>query len=177
MTERTIGETTTGAETTVDTGITTTSSALSTTTTMRKTTSPSTSTKSQTQTTSTTPVSVPNPTVKPTTGSTAPTLSVAQKRDQVGFGYYRMGSIEDGLLEAIEEEAAKGHMNVYMTGMAPYNFQNALTMLRKVKEVGGMTWLGIAETAFLFTQPVKVIDRRYRLACWRHWTRSLPRDT
>lgn len=129
-------------------------------TTAETTTLPSGTCPTQTTTApSAAPVSRPAPTAATTkTPVTAAPMTAAQKRDQVGFGFYRMGSIEDGLLEAIEEEAAKGHINTYMTGMAPYNFNNALIMLHKVKEVGGMTWLGIAETAFLFTQPAQLIE-------------------
>ena len=114
----------------------------------------------QTTTAPTSTASVPNPTAAETQAP-APTAvppTGLQKRDQIGFGFYRMGSLADGLLEAIEEEAAKGHINTYLTGMAPYNFNDALIMLHKVKDIGGMTWLGIAETAFLFAQPVKLID-------------------
>ena len=83
--------------------------------------------------------------------TTAPQTTVPP-RDRVGFGYYRMGDPKSGALEEMEKEAAKGHINTYQLSMAPYNFQDTLTQLEKVKELNGMAWLGIAETIFIFAQ-------------------------
>lgn len=79
------------------------------------------------------------------------------QQNKVGFGYYRMGSVDTGLLEALEEEFSKGHINTYITGMAPYSFADTVTVLKKLQALGGKSWLGIAETAFLFARPVQLV--------------------
>lgn len=76
----------------------------------------------------------------------------------IGFGYYRMGSVETGVLNTLEAEFAKGHLNTYITGLAPYLLADTQKVLRKLKELGGRAWLGIAETAFIFSRPVRMSD-------------------
>ena len=80
------------------------------------------------------------------------------QQNGAGFGYYRMGSVETGLLEALDEEFSKGHINTYITGMAPGYFQDTVAVLQKIRKRGGRVWVGIAETVFVFTRPVQIVE-------------------
>lgn len=86
-------------------------------------------------------------TFKVVTTTTARVYTVAEKRDHIGFGYYRMTP------EGMDKENAKGHINIQSASMAPYNFEShTLPYLRHTKALGQnqMAWLGIGETIFAF---------------------------
>ncbi len=91
------------------------------------------------------------------TETDAPEVSAAERRDHIGFGFFRMPAMDNGLTEAIEAEAEKGHVNTYLLPMAPYQLEDTLTALETVRNVGGMTWLNIGETVFIYSSPPSVI--------------------
>ena len=70
---------------------------------------------------------------------TAPTA--AEKRDRVGFGFYRMPYMNS---DALEAEAAKGHVNVYLVDLPRENLDRTITTLERIKAVDGMAWLSIS---------------------------------
>lgn len=73
--------------------------------------------------------------------------------NNLGFGYYRMGSDQKSL-----EEFSKGYLNTNIVTFAPYSFEKALGTIRELKKLGFSVWLGIAQTVFLFSRPVTLID-------------------
>ncbi len=133
-TESTVSTTESTTALTVDTTVTTKPTTSKTT---KPTTSKTTTTKSTTTTTEST-----------TTATTKPTLSKAQLkkiRNQIGFGYYRMGELPFLALPAIEKEVSKGHVNFWATDMGRAN-----TYLTKADELGNecMVWVGIGDVIF-----------------------------
>lgn len=92
------------------------------------------------------------PAIPDVTPTSTPEPTAQEYRNQVGFEFYRMGSTLDDVLENMENEAAYDYINTWITPMAPYNFNDALAVLRKAKEFDSnqMTWLNIGETVFLY---------------------------
>ena len=79
--------------------------------------------------------------------------------NKLGFGYYRMGYDQKSLMENMKNEFDKGHLNTNIVSLAPYCLQDVLESLKLLKTYHCATWLGIAESVFVFSQPVQLIDK------------------
>lgn len=141
----TLIESSTATELTSADSTTDSSRTLSTTTTKPttvKATKPTTTTN-----TTTAKITKSSTTTKSTTTTTKKTLSEAEVkklRDQVFFGYCRMGALDYLTIENMEKEAQKGHLNL-LDGYT-------VSQLRKVDELGDdmMAWVSISTTIFTF---------------------------